>query len=259
MKSGLVILSALFAAFPAFAEDIDITADKQVEWHQNEQRMVAVGNAVASKKDMSIKADTLSADYAKNAAGKTEVTEIHASGNVVMASKDTKAFGSTLDYKISEDAAILKGMPAKIKTPNEEISAVQSITYYPSAQKAIALGDVEAIDKDNNKLYADIMTAYFEKDEKGQLQMQRVEADGNVKIVTKDATVTALKGIYKPQEAVIKLLDNVVISQDGNILKGDEAETNLNTGISRLLSQKKNGRVSGVFKEKSKEKENGKK
>ena len=141
-------------------------------------------------------------------------------------------------------------LPAKIKTPTEEISANNSITYYPKQQKAIALGDVMAIDKDGNKLYSDIMTAYFEKDTNGQLQMNRVEIDGNVKIITKDAKVTALKGLYLPNIAKVKLFDNVTIYQGENILKGDEAETNLNTGISRLLSQKKNGRVSGVFKEK---------
>lgn len=240
----------MLLSFSANCEDIHITADTQVEWHQNEQKMVAIGNAIAQKKDMSIKAEKLSAKYSKNSLGKNEISEIHAEQNVVMTSKDTQAFGNTLDYLISQDAAILKGMPAKIKTPTEEISANNSITYYPKQQKAIALGDVMAIDKDGNKLYSDIMTAYFEKDTNGQLQMNRVEIDGNVKIITKDAKVTALKGLYLPNIAKVKLFDNVTIYQGENILKGDEAETNLNTGISRLLSQKKNGRVSGVFKEK---------
>lgn len=261
MRALYTILPALFLSFPAYSNEIHITADTQVEWHQNEQKMVAIGNAQASKQDMHIRAEKLSAKYVKNAQGKNEVSEVHAEQNVIMTNKDTKAFGNTLDYDITEDAAILKGMPAKIKTPTEEITAVESITYYPSQEKAIALGDVEATDKDNNKLYSDSMTAYFKKDNQNQLQMDRVEIDGNVKIITKDAKVTASKGLYLPNESKVKLFDNVTIYQGENILKGDEAETNLNTGISRLLSQKKNGRVSGVFKEKkkSKEKSNGKK
>ena len=44
--------------------------------------------------------------------------------------------------------------------------------------------------------------------------------------------------------------DSIVIEQNGNILKGDLAETDLNTGISKLLSSAKQRRVKGVFKEK---------
>ena len=46
---------------PARAEKINLVADDRVEWHQNEQKMVAVGNAVASKQDMSVRADTITA------------------------------------------------------------------------------------------------------------------------------------------------------------------------------------------------------
>ena len=96
------------------------------------------------------------------------------------------------------------------------------------------------------------MIAYFKKDSssKENLTLDKVDIFGNIKIITKDATVTAQKGTYLPQKGLIKLFNDVIINQDGNLLKGDKAETNLHTGISKLISSSKTGRVKGVFKEK---------
>lgn len=81
--------------------------------------------------------------------------------------------------------------------------------------------------------------------------MKRVEIYDNVKIVTKDAEVTADRGVYLPKDNLVNLYDRVVIKQDGNFIRGDYAVTDLSTGVSRLLTRKGSGkRVSGVFREK---------
>ncbi len=249
----LTFLAALSAVAAASASDIDITAEQRVEWHQKSQKMVAAGNAVASKDDMSVKADTLTGYYdgGKNGA-KNSITRVTAAGRVRMSSAKAQAFGDNLDYDLLKDEAVLIGKPAKIDTGNETITAEDSITYYPKLQKAIALGKVMAVDKKQNKLYSDKMIAYFvkENDKTQNLTLQKVDIFGNVKIVTKDATVTADKGTYLPQDGLIRLSDNVSINQDGNVLHGDKAETNINTGISKLLSGSPKNRVKGVFKEK---------
>lgn len=250
----LVTLMTLLT-FSARAEDINLTADEKVEWHQNEQKIVAVGNAVASKKDLSVRADKMTAFYKENPNGgdnKTSIDVVYAAGNVKMHSPKADAFGETLDYDLTADKMVLRGRPAKIKTDQDTITAEDSITYYPGSQKAVANGNVVGVSKDN-KVYADQMISYFEKNAAGQMEMKRVEIFGHVKISTPKADVTAEKGLYLPQTGIVKLFNNVEITQNGNILKGDYAETDLNTGISRLVSQKSNrGRVTGVFKEKSK-------
>ncbi|MBR2033052.1 MAG: hypothetical protein IKA03_00085 [Alphaproteobacteria bacterium] len=237
----------------AFAEDVNITAQNRVEWHQKSQKVIAIGDAIATKGKMDIKADKLIGHYkerAKNAKGK--ISRVEAIGNVKMHSPKADAFGNNLDYNLDKEIAILTGEPAKIKTETETITAKESITYYPTEQKAIAKGNVEATDTDNNKIFSDKMVAYFEKskDNKENLILNKVDIFGNIKIVTPDATVTADKGAYLPRIGLIKLFTNVVINQQGNILRGDQAETNLKTGISKLISGSKTGRVKGVFKEK---------
>ena len=259
-----LFVSALFLISyicPAQAEKINLVADDRVEWHQTEQKMVAVGNAIASKKDMSIRADTITAFYENNKEGttqakKSQIKTVHAKGNVILKSDRADGFGNTMDYDVAADSMVLKGTPAKIKTAEEEITATGSITYYPSKQQAVALENVIAIDAQKNKVYADRMISFFEKNAQGNLEMQRVEIYDNVKIVTKDAEVTADRGVYLPKDNLVNLYDHVVIKQDGNFIRGDVAVTDLNTGISRLQTKKGSGkRVSGVFKEKDKEKE----
>ena len=53
----------ILASSVAIAGDITLNADEGVEYHQLEQKMVARGNAVATKDDLSIKAQTLVGYY----------------------------------------------------------------------------------------------------------------------------------------------------------------------------------------------------
>ena len=246
-------LGTFFFSFSASAEDINIHADKQVEWHSKDQKMVAIGNAVANKKDLEIRAQELTAFYEKTKAGKQQISKISARDDVKMKSGETKAFGDKMDYDLAADKALLLGKPAKIQTVTDTITAEDGITYYPSEQKAVAEGNVYATNGES-KIYSDKLVSFFEKDTAGKTVMKKVEVYGHVKIVTKDGTVLADKGIYQPKIGIVKLYDNVMIDQKGNKLHGDFAETNLNTGISKMLAGKGGKkRVTGTFKEKAKD------
>ena len=259
MKKLFYISTFIYLLTPYFAhaEDMNLTADNRVEWHHKTQKMVAVGNAIATRGDMQVRADQMSADYKKNATtGKNQITQVHATGNVKMKSPRADAFGNTLDYNLEQDIIVLRGQPAKIKTSTETITAEDSITYYPSQQKAIAVGNVSA-NNGKDKIFGNKMIAYFEptKKQSDNLEMKQVEIYGNVKIINKDTTVWADKGLYNPKTAIIKLHDNITIEQNGNRLQGDSAQSDLNSGISKILAGKTSKqRVTGIFKEKRKNK-----
>lgn len=246
----LILIICIIFSFDALAQDIDITADNQVEWHQKEQKMIAIGNAKASKKDMSINSNKLIAYY-NNANNKKGITKVQADGKVVLTTPTAKATGDFMDYDLQKDEAILTGKPSTIKTANETITAEDNITYYPSKKLAIAKGNVLATSKDGNKIYSQKMIAYFKDSSKGSLELDKVEIFDNVKIITKDAKVTGNEGVYHPQTGLVNLLGDVTIFQNDNQLKGSRAEANLNTGVSRLISGSK-GRVTGKFKESQK-------
>lgn len=246
------------------AEEIHLTADEKVEWYRSEQKMVAIGNAVATKQDMNVRADKMTAYYEQaKTQSSTNIKDVHAVGNVIMTSPSAKAYGDTLDYDLTKDEMILRGSPVSkiVTTDNKTITATDNITYYPSQNKAIALGDVVAKDPEST-IYSNKMISYFIKNSQGQSELEKVEIYSDkkqVKIVNEQAVVTGEWGVYLPQINKVRLYKNVVINQDGNILHGDSAETDLKTGISRVFSNKKTGkRVSGVFIEKDKDENKGK-
>ena len=243
----------LLAASSSFAGDITLDADDRVEYHQKEQKIVAKGNAHAQKEDLGIRAETLIGYYDQK--NKNKISRVEAHQNVEMKTPDATAYGDKMIYDVKEDTATLTGTPAKIKNQDFIITSKGPITYYQSQQKAVARDDVEAVDNKNNHVYAELMTAWFIKDKNGELVLDKIDIEKNVKITSKDATVTALRGTYYAQSGKIFLYDDVIINQQGNILKGSKAETDLNTSVSKILSDAKSGRVSGVFKEKKKKKE----
>lgn len=252
-----ITLLLFFGTLSAQANDITLTAEEKVEWHSNSQKIVAVGNAVATKDNMKIQADKLIGHYlgkGKNGE-KGRIKRVEALGNVKMSSDTTNAFGDSLDYDVNKDIAVLIGKPAKISTPKENITA-DKITYFISEQKAIASENVIATSNEN-KLNAETMVAYFTKNNqnKSDMELDKVEIFNNIKITTPDAEVLADKGIYYPKTEKVKLFHNITITQNGNSLKGDQAETDLKTGISKITSGAKAGRVTGVFKETKKTKD----
>ena len=264
MRSSLYLafITALLSLSAAQAENMELTADNRVEWHQKEQKIVAIGNAVATRQDLRVRADKMSADYKKTPpAGKTQITSVHAEGNVIMHSQRADAFGHTLDYDLGKDLVHLQGSPAKIKTATETLTATDGIFYYPTDKKAIAIGNVHA-DNGKDQVYGDKMVAYFEPKtgSDSSLEMKRVEIYGHVKILNAETTVWADKGIYNPKSGIVKLYDNITIEQNGNRLHGDYAQSDLNTGISKIMAgPTSKQRVTGVFKEKSKDKNKNKK
>ena len=248
----LIILGLLCAALPLQAEDIKLTAEERVEYHQKEQKLVAKGNALATKGKMSIKANTLIGVY--NPKIKNKISHVEAHSNVIIKTPQADAFGNKFNYDVRRGTAILEGTPAKIKTPEALITAKGPISYDENKLKAVAKNNVEVTEAKGTKIFADLMTAYFKKDSTDRLQLDHIDVAKNVKITSKGATVTAQRGKYTAATGIVDLFDDVIITQDGNVLKGSHAETNTKTGISKLLSgdDKTSGRVSGVFKEKSK-------
>ena len=112
-------------------------------------------------------------------------------------------------------------------------------------EKIEAYGNVRIID-DANTIYADKMIALMRADKKNTIE--KIEAFDNVKVVTSDGTANGNYGLYFPEKNEVELRHNVIIIQDGNVIKGDKAVTNLTTSVSKVLADKTNKkRVSGVI------------
>jgi lipopolysaccharide export system protein LptA len=69
-------------------------------------------------------------------------------------------------------------------------------------------------------------------------QVRRVEAKGDVIVVQKDQTATGDNGMFDMRANTVTLLGNVVISQAGNVVKGDRLTVDMTTGVSRVECDK---------------------
>lgn len=153
------------------------------------------------------------------------------------------------EYYKTDNILILKGNHT-ITTKGWVLEAEQETKYFQNENKTVSLGNVR-IQKEENILWADKIIAYLNYENK----LERVEAFGNVKIYTPKGKAKGNKGYYNPEKNIVELIGNVQLEQNGNIINGQKAETNLTTSISKIYGdEKKGGRITGTFYNKKEDK-----
>lgn len=106
-------------------------------------------------------------------------------------------------------------------------------------------------------LDADSVKVFYTQSKAGSPEISRLDAQGNVKLVTKSETATGRYGIYDVARKTITLVGNVVLTRGGSVLNGQRLAIDLASGRSTLdgaggtvkpgESAPANGRVTGRF------------
>lgn len=91
------------------SEDTEVRADRHLEFWQKKQVLYARGNASAVQKDNRLDAETLTAFFAKNSEGKTELTRIEASENVKVTTPEEILRADEGVYNMETGIATLTG------------------------------------------------------------------------------------------------------------------------------------------------------
>lgn len=231
---------------------IEITADNGIEWEKNKEILIASGNAKASRGGITVLAEVLRAYYRKKTTGGTDLYRLDAAGGVKIFSDTESMEGQTavLDF----EQAILKvdGKKVIYKAGPDTITANQQMEYWERQKMAVARGNAVAIHK-GKTLRADVLKALLRKNKTGRSEVYIIEAFNNVLIVSDKDRLRSDSAIYKLDSGIVTLKGNVSIIRENSILKGDLAEINLKTGISKLLtvdsveSRKERKRVRGLI------------
>ena len=287
-RAAAAALAALLAsALPAVAQSLDltqggpveITASDGIEWRQQEQVVVARGDARAVREGVAVNADRLIARYrprggavqqpqpAPSATGSpasgSEIWRIEAEGNVRITSATERATGQRAVYDMDQAVMVLSGAGLALDTPEQRIIARESLEYWPQRRMAVARGGAVVTTKDDRRITADTLVAYFTEEApagaspaasapqpQGQRpsglaglpgagegsRIERVEAFGNVEIRTAEEVVRGERGAYSPQTGLARLVGGVRITRGDNQLNGQEAIVNLQSGVARLVS-----------------------
>jgi lipopolysaccharide export system protein LptA len=231
---------------------LEITARDTLEWRRGENLFVAKGEALAKQGDVSIAAETLTANYREDANNKMEIRHMTAQGNVTINSRDNSVYGQQADYDLDKGMAVMTGSNLRAVSPDQVVTARDNFEYWVTDGRLVANGAAKVVRKSpqgkTDTLEADKIIAVLKNDAKGQKALNSLEAIGNVVITTATETVTGARGLYRADTNTAEMTGGVTIKRGPNILEGDKATVDLNTNTSRMYgSETSGGRVRGVF------------
>ena len=132
----------------------------------------------------------------------------------------------------------------RIESNQGLITARDQLEYWEAKQQFVARGDATIV-KEDKRVRADILLALLGVSSNGKQEIQQVNVWGNVLISTLSEIVRAGKGVYNVRTGIVRLQENVKITRGKTQLNGNEAEVDLESGISRLIGG--NGRVRGLI------------
>lgn len=256
-------------------QPIEILARDGIEWHRETQRYIARGDARAQQGATVVEADTLTAYYRERSGEGTEIFRYEADGNVRISTPTQKVVGDKAVFDIDSGVLVMTGRAMKLTTPNETVTARDSLEYWEQKKLAVARGDALVVSADR-RMKGEVLAAYFvdartspppvqvrtpgqrvsraapaPADDGGERnRLQRIEGFGNVHVSTPSDVARGDRGVYNADTGIATLAGAVRITRGENQLNGDYAEVDLNTGISRLLSRPQaggDGRVRGLF------------
>ena len=249
---------------------IDVTSRDGIEWRQGEQVVIARGDARAVRADSTVMADTLIAHYRKKPGsrpaatggsagalggdtGSNEIYRLEAEGHVKLFNPTDIATGDRAIYDIDQAVMLLTGNDLKLTTPNQVMTARDTMEYWAQKHMAVGRGQASITTSDGRRLKADVLVGYTTPDSPGAPKpppqagraapdplgaggkLQRVEAFGHVEVRTATETITGDRAVYVADPGIARIVGNVAIDRGLNHAVGDEVIVNMKTGVSRLL------------------------
>jgi lipopolysaccharide export system protein LptA len=285
-----LIVSLLCLAAPAFAQPIDlskggpvdVTAAGGFEWHDQEQQVIAYGDARAVRQDATVLADRLIAHYRKRAGAPTtaattgstggsdqggnEIYRLEATGHVRIVTATDEAVGDHAIYDIDQAVLVMTGGTLRLTTPQQVVTARDSLEYWSDKHMAVARGAAVVITSDGKRVSADTLVAYTQTEKAPATKpqpakpqpataktdpatsgkLERVEAFGNVELRTAADIVRGERAVYVQDTGMARILGAVRITHGQSQINGPAADVNMRTGVAHMIAPP-GGRVQGMI------------
>jgi lipopolysaccharide export system protein LptA len=242
----------------------NIEADNGVEWQQANRVYIARGNAKATRGETSVTADTLYAYYrpapsnpATPAApapksdlgdGANQVYRIEADGNVVFVTPTQTAYGDHAVYDLDQALLVLTGKNLKIVTPEDIVTARDSLEWYDQKQLGVARGDALAVRQSpvQKSIRGDVLIAEISKPANQPSKISKVDAHGHVILTSPDEVAHGDSAVYNLDTGIATLAGNVSLTKGENELRGQYGIVDTNNNVSRLLSAPPSAQLTGA-------------
>ena len=264
---AIAVLLAL-PALPVAAQPIDlarggqleVTAAGGFEWREQEQKIIASGDARAVRGTVTVLADRLIAHYRKHGTtpaaagvtdtGSTEIYRIEAEGHVRILTPTDEAVGDRAIYDLDQAVMVMTGLGLRFTTPQQVLTARDSVEYWADKRMAVARGAARVVTSDARQITADTLVGYTTAPEATATpasanapadpvasgKLQRVEAYGNVEVRTATDTVRGDRAVYVPDSGIARVLGQVRVTHGQNQLNGPAADVNMKSGVARMIA-----------------------
>ena len=239
-------------------QQLYVYADEGIEWDKDASEFIARVNAKAERGNTTVIGDTLTA-YTRSKqptagaaehptpppkaaaadpaspAGDTEVWRVVADGNVEIFTPTQHAYGDHGDYNIDDAVVVLTGDHLKMTTPQDIVTARDTLEYWEDKHQLVARGDAVAI-RAEKRIQADLLVADFAENKQKQMVVQVAHGYDHVVLTTPTDVVTGDRADYVVETGIVTVTGSVKITRGNNQSNGNYAVVNLNTGISKLLA-----------------------
>jgi lipopolysaccharide export system protein LptA len=229
---------------------IQITAQDGIEWRQNEQIVIAKGDAKAVRGNVTVTSDRMLAWYRHKGdttptqatattsvpqggvAGATdtegnEVYRMRAEGNVHIFTQTDQAWGDQATYDLDQAVMVMTGKGLKLTTPDDTLTSRDTLEYWSQKHMAVARGDAVVVTNDARRISADTLVAYTLAAPSANASSPTPAPSGSTQ--TSDP-MAAMAGRLERVEA----FNNVSIRTVTDIVTGDRGVYVPDTGIAHL-------------------------
>jgi lipopolysaccharide export system protein LptA len=281
---------------------VEITSLGGLEVRDQEQVAIASGDARATRGNVTVLADRLVARYRRKADpagagpvapakgsedptnpenGGKEVYRLEAHGHVRILTETDEAVGDDAIYDIDQAVLILTGKNLKLTTPQQVLTARDSMEYWSALHMAVGRGNAVVVTTDQRRLAADILVAYTTAADDPKAapaaannpkaapaaannpkaapaaagpgdpaldsgKLKRIDAFGNVEVRSPVDIVRGDRGSYIPATEIARVVDHVRVTHLGSQVNGAAADINMKTGIARIAASA-GSRVQGLI------------
>ena len=216
-------------------EPVEIYAEQGIEWHKNDNKYLAIGNAIAKSGKMSVNSDRIEAFYEESDNSGMDIKLVKAHKNVVVTDENLKIVGGKLaEYNLRKDYFSIFGKNLTLTSQENKLESNKKMEYWRTKGVAIASGKAKAQKGNEFKIEAEKLVWYLNENDK-KIDVKKIFGFENVSIYTNNEVAFSDKALYNKENGICKLFGNVKLQKGDSFLTGDYAEVDLNKGISKLL------------------------
>ena len=216
-------------------EPVEIYAEKGIEWHKNDNKYLAIGNAIARTGKMSVNSESIEAFYDEEDDSGMNIKLVKAHKNVVVTDENLKIVGGRLaEYNLKKDYFAIFGNDLVLTSEENKLESNKKMEYWRTKAVAIATGKAKAEKGNEFKIKAEKLVWYLTENSE-KIDVKKIFGFDKVSIFTNNEVAFSDKALYNKATGICKLFGNVKLQRGESFLTGDYAEVDLNKGISKLL------------------------